>query len=991
MRAFSQEQRRDDHQVCVVASAREAQERNRLRLGSCLVLLISLIVCSTFSVGCEREATRTQEGSDFLVILPPPQVTRDQSVEVDMAPLEGPSLNAIYPSRAPREGGQRARVVGLNFRAPMRLNFGEYPCQALRVESETSLSCEIPPSDRTGAVTLRLSWLEEVPSEDEAGEAREVGLSAEVEEGFTYYQPLQLDRIEPAEGPAGGGIRVAIRGAGFQSESRVSFAGIPARSVELESPTLMFAELPPGPPGLATVTVSDAFSIARLEDAFLWRAPVVIDSVRPAYGPSRGGELLRIYGSGLLPESRVFFASTEAEIERVDPGLSRIELRTPPNEPGFVPLSLENRNGAWRDPRGYLYLPSVAGPFQVFGLVPDALPSDEGGRLIIGGNGFRDETEVTLDGRSIFCERESFASLACQIGPNPPGEGTIEVRQGDERAAFPLRFYQPLALYDLRPPRGATVGGGVVYLVGRGIDPETEVFFDESPAELIAIDEEGRGAWVRVPPHAPGEVSVLLRGRGLRTALNEAFLYFDPSARFGGIYGEPIEGAVNVTVLDSYERRPVLGARVWVDTPAGRRFEGITDEAGEVTIGDPNLSGPLQVSAGKQGFEAGTYDRVVSENVTFLLAPEMPPPQDGEPPPAPAPVTLRGRLEGLSGLPKPPEGEARLLAFIDTSHRGALSRSSNLPPAPLGILQEDGPFEITARAGQFALVATAAYVPTGAYDAYEAGQSSYWFMREQSAPIAIGLLRGISLSPGGALSELLIRLDIPCTQRVAVDLYRPSAESEEGPLMYELRAHLDLGAEGYWQLDGVSMGANPQLQLAALPGMALLPRDVDLLWLGVSRSESYNPLGYQFQREARRPLPPRVELRPVLGLPHLEIPAEGEALDADRLIRWSLWPAADGDPPEPAEATLLRLSGGGRPLWTVIVPGGQRALQLPRLPLEMGLAGLIEGELQLTIQPLRSGRELNYQDFDYIDLAQPEAYSLYRRAILVDQESLNGE
>ena len=953
-------------------------------------LLFSLCLSTSLSpLGCAPDLPAAEErGADYQLILPPPQVPRDQGPLVDMAPLEGPSLSALYPNRSPLSGGGTLRVVGLDFRAPMSLSLGDQRCEALEVESETALRCTIPPNPEPGPVTVTLRWLAE-PEEGEpsADELAFSGAPAVREGGFSYYEPLRIEQVEPSSGPAGGGTRVAIQGRGFREESVVRFAGIPARVLELESDALLWVESPPGPPGPATVTVSDDSSIDRLEDAFRWRAPVLVDQVIPAYGSTAGGERVRLYGAGLLPDSTLRFGEREAPIEQSDPALGRLEVIAPPGEAGFVSLSLENANGSWADPQGYLYLPAEEGPFSLLGVVPSALPSDEGGRFVIGGDGFTPDVSVTLAGQPIFCERERFSLLSCIAGPAPVGDYPLLVEQGAARGALTLSFFEPLNLYEVTPPRGAVAGGGVVYLEGRGLSPDTTIFFDEQPSQLIAIDRGGLGAWVLVPPHAPGRVGLLARRGGRAAALPDAFLYFDPSARYGGVYGDPVDGAVNVTVLDSYERRPVPGARVWVDPPEGRRLEGLTDEEGELTLGAPLLAGPLTVSAGKAGFEAGTFERVVSENITFLLAPEMPPPQDGEPPEPPAPVTVRGRLEGLSALPKPPEGDLILLGFVDTSHRGPLNRSSNLPPSPRGILREDGSFELILRAGQFALVATAAYVPREAFEAYEAGQGSYWFMREQAQPIALGLLRGLSLSPGARSEGHRLRLEYPCDQRVAFDFHRPSVESEEGPLIYEARAHLDLGPEGYWQLDGSVTGARPQLLFAGLPDMSLLPVDIELLWLGVSRSESYNPLGYQFQREARRPLPARVELRPVLGLPRPEVPLPGASLPPDRRIRWSLWPAADGESPEPPEATILRLSAGGLPLWTFVAPGGLEEVQLPYLPLMSGLAGLQEGELTLLIQPL-IGAPLNYQDFDFIDLGQASAYSLYRLPIVVDQASL---
>jgi IPT/TIG domain-containing protein len=63
--------------------------------------------------------------------------------------------------------------------------------------------------------------------------------------------------LRPNNGPAAGGSTVAISGSGFGPDAAVSFAGVPASAVAVDSPTAITATSPPGA-GTVAVTVTDA-------------------------------------------------------------------------------------------------------------------------------------------------------------------------------------------------------------------------------------------------------------------------------------------------------------------------------------------------------------------------------------------------------------------------------------------------------------------------------------------------------------------------------------------------------------------------------------------------------------------------------------------------------------------------------------------------------------------------------------------------------------
>ena len=109
-----------------------------------------------------------------------------------------------------------------------------------------------------------------------------------------------------------------------------------------------------------------------------------------------------------------------------------------------------------------------------------------------------------------------------------------------------------------------------------------------------------------------------------------------------------------------------------------------------------------------------------------------------------------------------------------------------------------------------ALIATAAYVSVEDLESYERGEISYWFM--SSYPIKMGMIRFLSLSPGSEIDELSLALTYDLDQVANVRLINPPTGAGSiyadsfGDILtvvndFEVRAFLDLEADGYWELD----------------------------------------------------------------------------------------------------------------------------------------------------------------------------------------------
>lgn len=892
----------------------------------------------------------------------PPDASADAAVDAGHV---GPRINSVIPNRGPLEGGTRLLVVGQDFVPDTQVRIGATPCAEVEYESPNHLRCTTPPSEAEGPVHITVRW-------PEGGEPDRL------DEGFTYFQPLAVEGLSPDRSGVRGGVDVTIEGRGFIEPTEVRFGSAPAARVRVEGGDRLVARAPAGEPGVVDVRLRNINGEAVLEQAFTYTESLAVASLEPRWGWTDGDTEVLISGGGLVTDSAVGFGGAAATVVASELGRARLRVRTPAGAAGPVDVSVENVNGAWREEDAFLYVDRAADTFGVVGVVPRRVPTSGGVPVLVGGGGFTEATRVLIDGEAAPCTLEAPQLLRCTAPPHPRGEVDLTVVDGDREAALPgaLFYFERLELFDVRPRRGAVAGGTVVEVVGSGLSERTELFLDGEPMALLEITD-GETALAVTPPGRPGLAALRGRSPDDEALLPDAFEYFDPVSRYGGVWGEPIAGAVNVTVLDAVSGEPLVGATV-LAVPAvpdngsaeAEPLRGATDERGQVTLSRPALAGPLNVTAAKAGYEVYTFERVTHENVTLYLYPHAPPDGgNGEPPDPIPPARLSGTVRGIGDLPKPLEPGLVLAAFVDTTHTSPFNRRSLPWPEPNGILFEDGPFEVFARPGELAVIVTAAYVPQNSLDAYEAGRMSYWDLHNVLTPIAMGVQRFISVSPGEVVENLDIAIDKPLDLEIPVTLGNPSGGVEGAPTRFEAWPLLDFGAEGYWSLDTRAEGDTHQLRIRHVADLeAGWDGDIVYQWIGVAQAEGDLGYPYTMTFETARAVREGVVIGPFVGTPDPVHPLPDGALGGNRTIEWAVHPGVEG-PTEPPDVNVVQVTDArGLPLWTYVTPGPVTRYTLPDLPDDITPGGLdAGGEMYLSIVPMILDRFV-YDDFTYEDL-----------------------
>ena len=120
-------------------------------------------------------------------------------------------------------------------------------------------------------------------------------------------------QLSPSTGPTTGGTPVTINGANFQGSS-VTFGGVAATSVSVTSSTSITAVTPPrSTPGSVPVVVTNSDGQSVSFSSFTYTLPgPSINSVTPATGPTSGGTLFTISGTGFVAGATVTVGGSQA-------------------------------------------------------------------------------------------------------------------------------------------------------------------------------------------------------------------------------------------------------------------------------------------------------------------------------------------------------------------------------------------------------------------------------------------------------------------------------------------------------------------------------------------------------------------------------------------------------------------------------------------------------------------------------------------------------
>ena len=642
---------------------------------------------------------------------------------------EAIKINSVQPNRGETLGGTLIEVIGLGFEECMEVRLGpsQQQCTHLEFLSATNLRCVTPPYPSPERVTLRIIR----PSTCGTPE------TAILERGFEYFEPVEVNAIAPARGPTAGGTLVVINGEGFIEGTTARFGSLePITATVIDSTTLTIST-PSLPRDVYAITVANMNGSATLPAAFTTFEPVHVEGVAPFAGPLSGGTDVIVTGTGFVAPTSLSFG-TQPMTATPNFDANRLSGSTVPASPateGSVDITASNENGEHTRLNAFVYYdPDNTTPRIIAATPPVGLIA--GGTTVNIVVAFLPGVpmEVRFGENIATCTSLNNFMMECVLPPGPEGSVTIEIDAGGQTFSLPAGFtYLDLRLTSLSPTLGAVAGGTWMQVVGNGFQADTQILFDGRPGrDLSVVDSQHLTLWT--PPGAIGTVDVSVETLGLRVTNESFFSYFDPANMNEWTSGDPIDGAINVTVFENGRGERVPGAFVMAGSavdPARPYLSGFTDERGQITLSGPDVAGLQTVHAGKADLGNFSWIDTNAQNLTMMLsAPEPPSPDPLPPCPEPSgllPPIFRGNVVRI----KDEFNTGNDTVVVTTTYADF---SQPLPdPGSRSVLTSSGEYELVSRSGDLILIALAGTpTPEGSLEVHAMGFHPYLFAEPSS-------------------------------------------------------------------------------------------------------------------------------------------------------------------------------------------------------------------------------------------------------------------
>lgn len=629
-------------------------------------------------------------------------------------------------------------------------------------------------------------------------------------------------------------------------------------------------------------------------------------------------------------------------------------------------------------------------------LSPNHGPFLGGNEVLVRGGGFVDGMVVEVGGRIVDAPDLNVVdpnrALILAMPAGEPGLADVVVNRPDG-ATLVLEDGYTYDTLALDPVRGSVSGGTRVTITGMATDfQQGDAFlFGRRPCTDVEVVSTSTFR-CKTPASARGFQDVTYvpseeRAEPLESVvLEEAFEFYDASdPTFGGLAGGPLEGTLNVSVIDVVSGLAVSDAFVFVGDEAGEH-QGLTNILGQITFSGDDLFGQQVVHAAKRCYETTSWVAFDAQNVSIFLTPWfdprcMPPGGSGGGGSNRAGAFVSGELIWTVGvefeavrpnpwdnLPEAPDADWTRVAYVYATQRCAGEPGcANPDPAAGGSIQRvlesapgsrGYPYRIYVRPAAFAVYSLAGLE----------NRSTGEFV-----PHIMGIARNVLAGPGQEVEGADMVMNIPLDRQLDVRLEGIPAGTPSGPNRFEVRADIDLGGEGVIvrrvgnaNLNLVNADTNDEaFRFIALPAIQGALSDaryrVQASWL--TGSVSNEPVSIA-RVGGIRDLDSELTVRGFAPIAVPTAPTFGEAIPEDRVVRWESEGGA-----EPDFYFIGFVDSNRNPVWRYFIRGDQTSAPMPNLAEIPGadLEGIEEGLIDWFIYAVRIPG-FDFDEMTYSDL-----------------------
>jgi hypothetical protein len=256
-----------------------------------------------------------------------------------------PTVTQLSPTSGTPAGGTPVVITGTGFVHVYDVQFGGVSAESFTVNSPTSITAFAPPG-APGTVDVTVVTVT-------------AGTSAtSTADQFTYSVATTtpvVTGLGTSSGPITGGTSVTITGAHFTGVTGVFFGNVSASKFIVESDNMILAIAPPEAAGIVNVTVTagSAVSATTPADQFTYTVPPLptVAGLSQTSGPTAGGTVVTILGSGFSTATVVYFGSVPAsKFTLLSDGA--LVATAPPEAAGTVDVTVTNANGKSLDTAG---------------------------------------------------------------------------------------------------------------------------------------------------------------------------------------------------------------------------------------------------------------------------------------------------------------------------------------------------------------------------------------------------------------------------------------------------------------------------------------------------------------------------------------------------------------------------------------------------------------------------------------------------------------
>jgi hypothetical protein len=419
--------------------------------------------------------------------------------------------------------------------------------------------------------------------------------------------PPSLTSVAPTSGPAAGGTTITLTGSNFAIGASVRVNGVSATSVTIVSTTTITAVTPAGTAGARTVQVTNPDGqSASLSSAFTYVAAPTISSVSPASGPTAGGTVITITGTGFVSGATVRVNGVAATGVTF---LSATQVRatTPAGTAGARAVQVTNPDGQSVSlANAFTYV----APPTVTSVSPSSGPTAGGTAITVTGTGFIAGATVRVGGTSATAVSVVSATSITAVTPaGSAGGPSVQVtnpdgQSGTRAAAFTYTAATPgPTLTGVSPSSGPIAGGTAVTLTGSNFTSGATVTIGGASATSVVF-VSATSITAVTPAGAAGARDVRVSQTSGSSTLTSGFTYVAPGPALtavapasgpvaGGtaiaLTGSNFTSGASVTVggVSATSVVVVSSTRITAVTPAGvagARDVRVSQSSGAVTL-----------------------------------------------------------------------------------------------------------------------------------------------------------------------------------------------------------------------------------------------------------------------------------------------------------------------------------------------------------------------------------------------------------------------